>query len=175
MDYYEVLKVPTSATQVDLDRAYQKLIKDARYDNSINRKDIELAYRTLSDATQRALYDATQAERTKRTEATQRTQRIADRKVVKVNRERVLKIAFALLLLIALVYYPIRFGYHLKTFKAGDTLYFKDDARYFGKISRVEDDHDFGIAKSDAYLIQVGSQNQVWWPAEDVKALCFAK
>lgn len=172
MDYYEVLKLYAGATQVELDRAYQKLVKDARYDNSINQKDIELAYRTLSDPTQRALYDATQAERNQRTQATQRTAR---KKVVKVNRERVLKIAFAVLMLIALVYYPIRFGYQLKTFQVGDTLYFKDTSRYFGKISRIEDDHDFGIAKTDAYLIQVGSQNQVWWPAGDVKALCYAK
>lgn len=173
MDYYGMLKVPSGATQVELDRAYQKLIRDARYDNTVNRKEIETAYRTLSDATQRALYDATQAEKAKREQASLKMKR----PVLKgtMSRQGPLTIVLVVFFLIALVYLPLRFGYHLKHFNVGDSLYFKDDNQYFGKITQIEENHNFGRASADAYLIKTKDGDDLWWPVTDVQVICNTK
>lgn len=173
MDHYAMLKVPPGASQGELDRAYQKLIKDSRYDNTINRKEIDAAYRTLSDATQRALYDATQADRAKREQASQKIKKAAFKQ--NQPRQRPLTIALVIFLLMAVIYLPLRFGYQLKRFNVGDSLYFKDDHQYFGKITRVENNHNFGRAAADAYLIQTKDGEDLWWPAGDVKVLCVEK
>lgn len=172
MDFYDVLKVPPKATQAELDRAYQKLVRDARYDNSINQKDLETAYHTLSDATKRALYDATLAEKGKRLQTSQRIKRL---ELNQVSKDKWIRWTFAILLIVLVVYYPLRFGYRLKKFNAGDQLYFKDTGQYFGKVEKSESNHHFATVSSDAYLVDTAVAGDIWFPADDVKSLCRTK
>ena len=168
MDHYQILKVHTGAKQVEIDRAYQKLVKEARYDQSINRKLVEAAYRTLSDATQRALYDATMAERSKRNAV---SQKIRQKEIKEENRPKRLAVMLGIVFFLFAGYYVYRFGYAIKSFDAGDELYFKESGKYFGKLIQKED-HQFGRLKKAGYLIKTEDDEDVWYPAKDVKSLC---
>ena len=172
MDLYGLLKVPQNVKPADLDRAYQKLVRDARYDNSINRKDIEKAYRLLSDPTQRALYDATLAEKGKLLQASQRTKRI---QLKAVHKDRWPRWALVILVILLLAYYPLRFGFYLKKFDTGDQLYFRDSGQYFGKVVKSERNHKFATMSADALLVNTAVTGEIWFPAYDVKSLCIKK
>ena len=169
IDFYQILKVPSNAKQVDIDRAYQKMIKEARYDQTINRKQVETAYRTLSDATQRALYDATSAAKTKQAQV---NQRIRERESRVDRRFQRLTIVFIVSLVIFIGYYTYRFGYYVKSFAPGDQLYFKDTGRYLGKIKEKDDQHGFGGDRRPAFLVITPDNQEIWYPSGDVKSLC---
>ena len=170
MDLYDVLKVHPRASQAELDRAYQKLIRDARYDTTINQKDIEVAYRTLSDGTQRALYDATLASKGKRVYTRRVAVTLSD-----ADRQKRLYWVLGILFVLAIAYYPIRFSYALKSFDVGDTLYYKDTDSYFGKVLQKESNHNFGPKTTAAYLVKTDLDVPIWFPADDVKVLCKKK
>ena len=174
MDYYAALRVSSGATQVEIDRAYQKLIKDARYDTSINRKELDIAYRVLSDATQRALYDATQAEKAKQSKVSQKILR-KDLVLAAASHQKQLTWILVAMLMVLGLYYPYRFGYKLKSFSAGDVLYLKDTDGYFGKVVKVESSHNFHGQKEDAYLVKTEGDLDIWFPADDVKTVCYKK
>jgi curved DNA-binding protein CbpA len=172
MDFYGVLRVPSNAKQIDIDRAYQRIVQEARYDSTIRLKDVEVAYKILSDATQRALYDAGIAEKNKKLES---TAKIRTRIARSDRRFKVMVGIVVALTLVAAAYLFFRFGYMLKSYEQGSALYFKENHKYLGKINKIEDDHSFGPRSSDAYLIQLSNEETLWLPADDVKSLCYEK
>jgi hypothetical protein len=172
MNFYKVLRVHSKVTQADLDRAYQHLVKESRYDNTINRKSIEIAYKILSDSTQRALYDASIAEDEKRREATAKSRR--RRKQHQLSFKKLKAVALALTM-IAVVFITYRFGYHLKIFSPGDEIYYSHSHQRLGTIVKEERNHNFGKVKQDAYLLRLSPEKTMWIPKTDVKAVCYSK
>ena len=182
MDLYKVLKVPSSAKQVEIDKAYQKILKESQYDPTIQIKQVELAYRILSDAAQREVYDvkAGHVKRDKKTGKVLTKGKGKDKSKSKskyTSRDRV-KIESNIavgLFLVMVVYMIFRFGFYLKNFEIGDILFFRDDNRYFGTLVKGENSHAFGPIKADAYLIKLPSKDERWYPQTDVKSLCYTK
>jgi curved DNA-binding protein CbpA len=178
MDLYKVLKIPSSAKQIEIDKAYQKILKEAQYDPTIQIKQVELAYRILSDAAQRQVYDV-KAGYVKRDKKTGKVITKGKGKgKSKYNAQQRIKIEsnIAIALFVIMVGYMIfRFGFYLKNFENGDILFFRDDNRYFGTLLSGESSHAFGPLKSDAYLIRLPSKDERWYPQSDVKSLCYTK
>jgi curved DNA-binding protein CbpA len=183
MDLYQVLKVPSNAKQVEIDKAYQKLLKESQFDPTIQIKHVELAYRILSDATQRSVYDikAGYAKRDKKTGkmvSPSKKDKSKSKSKSLLSAERRVKIEsnFAVGLFLLMVAYMIfRFGFMLRSFENGDILFFRDDNRYFGTLVRGESSHAFGPMKADAYLIKLPSKDERWYPQSDVKSLCYRR
>jgi curved DNA-binding protein CbpA len=177
MDLYKVLKVPSSAKPVEIDKAYQKILKEAQYDPTIQIKQVELAYRILSDATQRQVYDI-KAGHVKRDKKTGKVITKKGKGKSKYTSQDRIKIEsnFAVGLFVVMVVYLIfRFGFYLRNFENGDILFFRDDNRYFGTLVKDEGSHAFGPIKADAYLIKLPSKDERWYPQTDVKSLCYTK
>jgi curved DNA-binding protein CbpA len=177
MDLYKVLKIPSSAKPVEIDKAYQKILKEAQYDPTIQIKHVELAYRILSDAAQRQVYDikAGHVKRDKKTGKVITKKGKGKSKYTAQDRVKIeSNIAVGLFVVMA-VYLVFRFGFYLRKFENGDILFFRDDNRYFGTLVRDESSHAFGPIKSDAYLIKLPSKDERWYPQTDVKSLCYTK
>jgi curved DNA-binding protein CbpA len=182
MDIYKVLKVPVDAKQIEIDRAYQKIIKEAQYDSSIKVKEVEIAYRILSDSAQRAIYDSKKGIVKKPEKglkglksAIKGTKGKKSKFVDHKQREKNLRLVAIFLLSLGLVYYFVRFGYHLKSFDTGNKIYFKDNNQLFGTLVKAEDNHKFASGVADAYHVRLPSDEMVWFPASDVKTLCYGK
>jgi curved DNA-binding protein CbpA len=186
MDIYKVLKVPVGATDKEIEQAYRKLMKESQYDSSIQVKELEIAYRILSDAKQRAIYDSKKGIKVTAPKGIQgvkaalkggnkkgkQQHKFVDHR----QREKNMIKITAALLLIGMVYYFIRFGYHLKSFDPGSKIYYKDSNALFGTLVSAEDDHKFasgGVA--DGYQVRLASDETIWFPATDVKTLCYGK
>jgi curved DNA-binding protein CbpA len=172
MDYYQILKIGPNANHKEIEEAYNRLLKESRYNAHISRKDVDAAYKILSDPHQRELYDSLKTQRTKK------LQRAASRSQVKklVHYKlqlRHLVILLTVLTVLAALFYSYRFGYYLKTFSPGDVLYYTDNNKRLGRIIRVDANHDFGSSRGGAYLVEIDGKN-VWLPESDVKARCFA-
>jgi hypothetical protein len=172
MNFYQVLKVPCKATQNDLDRAYNQLIKESRYDNSINTESIEIAYRLLSDTAQRAAYDASIAEDEKRQETAGKLVRRKRKRELSVQRMKGMVIV---LLILTTIFFVYRFGYYLKSFSIGDQIYYSYSNKFLGTIVQEESNHSFGKTSDGAYLIRIGPKKTIWVPKTDVKAVCYTK
>jgi curved DNA-binding protein CbpA len=178
MDLYKVLKIPSSAKQIEIDKAYQKILKEAQYDPNIQIKQVEIAYRILSDANQRSVYDikAGYAKRDKKTGKIQTKGKGKGKSKLTSNQRVKLESNFAIALFVVMVAYMLlRFGYTLRKFDSGDILFFRDDNRYFGTLVRLENGHAFGPLKADAYLIKLPSKDERWYPQSDVKSLCYRR
>jgi curved DNA-binding protein CbpA len=176
MDLYQRLRVASTASQLEIDRAYQQMVKEAGYDTSIDRKDVEAAYRTLGDPTRRALYDAAQLEERKKRAATEKVQ-LKIKKAAASNRNRTIGLVATLVVLILLagLYLPWRYGNSFNTFDPGDSLALRSSGKYFGRVIKEESSHNFGSGFSGgAYLVDTGKA-QVWFPARDIQALCEKK
>jgi curved DNA-binding protein CbpA len=178
MDLYKVLKVPSSAKPVEIDKAYQKILKEAQYDPTIQIKQVELAYRILSDAAQRQVYDikAGHVKRDKKTgKVITKGKGKGKGKYTSADRVKIESNVAIGLFVVMVVYMVFRFGFYLRKFENGDILFFRDDNRYFGTLVRDESSHAFGQIKSDAYLIKLPSKDERWYPQTDVKSLCYTK
>ncbi|HSE43451.1 MAG TPA: J domain-containing protein [Acidobacteriota bacterium] len=185
MDIYKVLKVPVNATDKEIDQAYRKLIKESQYDSSIQVKELEIAYRILSDSKQRAIYDSKKGIAAKPATGFKgfkaslkggkkkgKQKGFVDHK----KRERNLIKITAGLFVISLTYYFLRFGYHLKSFDLGNKIYFKDTNVLFGTLVSEEDNHKFASGgEADGYQVRLPSNEIIWFPATDVKTLCYGK
>jgi curved DNA-binding protein CbpA len=169
---YEVLRVNSAASQVDIDRAYQRMVTESSYDTSINRKDIELAYRTLRDPTQRTLYDYSLSEDKKKVEITAKHKKIAFKREQAFD---VLRYCVIGLFLIVGVFWWMRYGYHLKSYSVGDNIYYKSTDAPLGKIMQIQSNHSFGSARADGVLIQTKEGTQVWYPLSDLKSACYSR
>jgi curved DNA-binding protein CbpA len=180
LDLYVVLKIPSNAKQIEIDKAYQKLLKESQFDPAIQIKQVELAYRILSDAAQRQIYDvkAGYVKRDKKTgKVITKGKSKAKSKSKYTSKDRVKiesNIAIGLFL-VMVVYMIFRFGFYLRNFEIGDILFFRDDNRYFGTLLKGENSHAFGPIKSDAYLIKLPSKDERWYPQTDVKSLCYTR
>jgi len=172
MNFYKVLRVHGKVSQSDLDRAYQHLIKESRYDNTINRKRVEIAYRILSDSTQRALYDASIAEDEKRREATTKIRRRRKKNQLWFKKLKAVALALTILAVVFVVY---RYGWHLKMFSPGDEIFYSHSNQRLGTIIKEERNHNFGKVKQDAYLLRLSPEKTIWVPKTDVKAVCYSK
>jgi curved DNA-binding protein CbpA len=181
MDIYKVLKVPVDAKQIEIDRAYQKLVKEAQYDSSIQVKEVEIAYRILSDSAQRAIYDSKKGIVKAPVKGFKGVKAALTKKKGKKGfadhrqREKNLQMVAIVLFAIGLIYYLVRFGYNLKSFDPGNKIYFKESNVLFGTLVKAEDDHKFSSGISDAYQVRLPSEEVVWFPASDVKILCYGK
>ncbi len=185
MDYYQLLRVGANASRKEIDEAYQKLLKESRYDTTIDRTQVETAYRILTDIASRTHYDARQTMRNKRTVRLQkkRLPRIGIIEWIKQRTLPQLLITLAVVLCIAIVFYAIRYGYMLQEFQAGDVLYEKISHLQFGKIIRVEENHSFGSKSIDAYQVELNpamrrygaAASVLWLPQDSVKARCYKK
>jgi curved DNA-binding protein CbpA len=178
MDLYKVLKIPSSAKQIEIDKAYQKILKEAQYDPNIQIKQVEIAYRILSDANQRSVYDikAGYAKRDKKTGKIQTKGKGKGKSKLTSNQRVKAESNIAIALFVVMVAYMLlRFGYTLRKFDSGDILFFRDDNRYFGTLVRLENSHAFGPLKADAYLIKLPSKDERWYPQSDVKSLCYRR
>jgi len=171
-DYYSVLRVLSNASQMDIDRAYQKMVKESAYDNTISRKDIEQAYRTLADPTQRSLYDYSLREVKKKLETT------AKHKKMVIRRQKVfefLRYAVIALFLVVLALFGTRYGYQIKSFSAGDQLYTIGTDQIVGQIEEIQDGHDFGRVRETGCLVKLPNGNEIWYPLAGIKASCYKK
>jgi curved DNA-binding protein CbpA len=178
MDLYKVLKVPSSAKPVEIDKAYQKILKEAQYDPTIQIKQVELAYRILSDAAQRQVYDikAGHVKRDKKTgKVITKGKGKGKSKYTSADRVKIESNIAVGLFVVMVVYMIFRFGFYLRNFENGDILFFRDDNRYFGTLVKDEGSHAFGPIKADAYLIKLPSKDERWYPQTDVKSLCYTK
>ena len=172
MNYYQILGVSPSATQVEIDRAYQKLVKEARFNASMNRKDIETAYRLLSDPTKKALYDAALSEDSRK--VTRKLRQEKEAAGFEFSQSKRL-VVLTVLTIAALVLFYLHYGYLLQSFSVGDVLVTKNDGKVFGTVMQTESGHMFGSIAADAYLIQMEKGNQVWIPKDSVKLSCAKK
>ena len=173
MDLYQILRVSATATHQEIQQAYQRLIKECRYNAQLNRKDIELAYRVLANPLQKAQYDA-------KLELLTKTDTIRTKRIKKIKSPTKLvhltltqKTIFAVaLFIVALLFYVFRYGYLLKSFSEGDVLYNKSTNKRVGKIIKIEEDHNFGLTRSDAYLIENAQGVEQWVPQDIIKSYC---
>lgn len=167
MNYYQVLRISPGSSQVDIDRAYQKLVRESRFDATMSRKDIETAYRILSDPTQKALYDAALAEDGKKT--TTRIKR--QQEPIKLDR---LVTALVVLTLIAIIFFTYRYSYILNSFQEGDVLVYKNNGKEIGTVVREQSNHSFGKISADAYLVRT-PHGDVWLKKDQAKMSCRKK
>jgi curved DNA-binding protein CbpA len=191
LDYYQVLRVAQNASRKEIEEAHQKLIKESRYDTSIDRRQVENAYRVLSDVTAKHKYDSRQVLKAKRNIRVQKL-RLKKLKslgeigfIAWIQRRTLpqLLTTLAIVLTIAIIFYSIRFGYLLREFQAGDILYDSLSKQQFGKILKVEENHNFGPKSVDAYQIELKarlnrmnpSTTVVWLPQDTVKQRCYTK
>jgi curved DNA-binding protein CbpA len=186
-DYYSVLRLGNNATRKDIDQAYERLIKESKYDTTIDRALVEKAHRILSDIATKAQYDARRVLKEKRekrvqTEAWRNQKGVSVQSVLDWFTIRHLSYVLVLSFLLMILFYSFRFGYKLKEFHAGDVIYDKATNSKYGKIVRVED-HSFGGINEKAYQIQLessqfvlGAKNRtVWLPQDVVKGRCYKK
>ena len=169
MDYYQLLKISSTATKKDIEVAYQRLIKESDYDSTIDRVMVDTAYRILSNPKQKAAYDSIKEKREHGAAAYAAT--VKRRKTaVEWNQNKLLILA-TILLVVAVVYYGFRFGHVFKDFSVGDTIYMSETHEKVGTIVRVED-HNFGKFHATGYLIQ-GPDGAKWFIAGEVKQRCY--
>lgn len=189
MDYYQVLRVAPDASRKDIEEAYHRLLKESRYDTSIDRLQVENAYRILSDLTTKNRYDARQTVKAKRNV---RVQKLRMKKLKSIGSIGILAwiqrrtlpqllVALVIVLTIGISFYAVRFGYVLREFQAGDVLYDSLTQQQFGRVMRVEEKHNFGSHQADAYQIELNpgldrlnkSITVVWLPQDSVKRRCY--
>jgi curved DNA-binding protein CbpA len=180
-DYYVVLRLGRNATSRDITAAYQRLIKESKYDTTIDRLAVETAYRVLSDIASKAQYDARETLKSKRLQGKEHGPKISVVAAIRAwfTLPHLLAI-LGVLLLITIGYYWFRFGYKLKDFQAGDVLYHRDTNMRFGKILRVED-HDFSAGRGKGFLIELDKSQPIlgtkdrtsWFEQDTIKACCY--
>jgi len=169
MDYYQLLKISSTATKKDIEAAYQRLVKESNYDSSIDRVMVDTAYRILSNPKQKAAYDSIKEKREHGAAAYAAT--VKRRKTpVEWNQNKLLILA-GILFVIAIVYYGFRFGHAFKSFSVGDTVYMSETHEKVGTIVRIEV-HNFGKLEETGYLIQ-GPDGNKWFAAGEVKQRCY--
>jgi DnaJ-class molecular chaperone len=170
-NYYKVLGLSTRASQEEIEHAYNKMIKEAHFDRSKNRKEIEIAFLVLTDVAHKAMHDAVIDQDEKEMEITAKIQK---KKEKKITVQQLAKIAVGLFV-IAVFYFFFRFGYHLKSFSPGDAIYYKSSDSLLGTVVDVESDHDFGRTRMDAYKIKDSHGKILWIPQTDVKSSCYKR
>ena len=185
MDYYHKLRIAPNASRKEIEQAYQRLLKEARYDTSIDRREIENAYKVLSDLTAKSQYDTRQTIRLQKN-VRQNKNRFKEFQLIawiqNLTRRQLLA-ALGICLSLVISFYSFRFGHLLKNFQAGDVLYDKTTHEHFGKVLKVENNHPFGSKQLDAYQIEldpatkraVEFEKVVWLPQGIVKARCYKK
>lgn len=190
LDYYQLLRVAPNASRKEIDEAYHRLLKESRYDTSIDRLQIENAYRILSDLTAKTRYDARNELKAQRIVRANKKRRAAEAlgslgPIAWLKRRTLpqLLVALGILLTITIIFYSIRFGYLLRSFEAGDVLYDSLTDQKFGKILRVEPNHPFGEKTKDAYQVELAPSVKradttlhiIWLPQDTVKMRCYKK
>jgi curved DNA-binding protein CbpA len=173
MDLYQVLRVSVNASNKEIVQAYQRLIKECRYNTQLNRKDIELAYRILTNPKQKAAYDAKLESSTRRTEVSQKKER-KRRKLPHLENSELRKkfILIGILLFVTLIFYLVRYAFLWKEFEEGDILYHKQTKSRYGRILKYEENHNFGKYVGDAYFVET-DKGQQWVPDDIVESYCY--
>ena len=191
LDYYQLLRVSANASRKEIEEAYHRLLKESRYDTSIDRLQVENAYRILSNLTTKDRYDTRQTLKAKRNVRVQklrlkRLKSIGSVGILGWIQRRTLPqllVALAIVLTIGISFYAVRYGYLLREFQAGDILYDSLTQQQFGKVLKVEEKHDFGSRLAEAYQIELNpglkrlnkSSTVVWLPQDTVKRRCYTK
>jgi hypothetical protein len=191
MDLYQILRVSTDASEQEIEKAYARLLKEARYNTQINRKDVEMAFRVLGNPQQKKAYDAKLSQQTKVDslyDAVKEKKKKA-RKLLSLqkmsasvggmqwitDKAKKLILTALVLFLVAAIYFLVRFGYYLKEFSPGDVLYLRSNHARFGIVLKEEQGHYFpdGKVKQDAYLVKIGDGEEWWVPQNIVKVSCY--
>ncbi len=160
-------------------------MKESRYDTSIDKREIENAYKVLSDLATKSQYDTRQTIRLQKTvrQNKKQFQEIGVLNRIKNLNVRQLLVILGICLSLMISFYSFRFGHLLKTFQAGDVLYDRTNDQHFGKVLKVEPNHPFGTSRMDAYQIELDPSTKrafnfesvVWMPQDIVKARCYKK
>gem|GEM_PF-6526947 len=180
MDYYSVLRVSRNASHKDIEKAYERLVKESRYDSSIDRQSIETAYRILSDLVTKAQYDSRQTLKSKRINRKDKKQVNYQAFLSWLTLPHLLWV-LGISLVFTAIFYWFRFGYLMQDFQAGDVLFEKANKNRFGQILKVDPAHRFGDHIEKAYQIRLDSSQIVfttegrvlWIPQNSVKARCY--
>lgn len=186
MDYYHKLRIAPNASRKEIEQAYQRLLKESRYDTSIDRREIESAYKVLSDLSAKSQYDTRQTTRLHKTTRIRKRDRFKEFGFVTRLQNlttRQLLVALGICLTLMISFYGFRYGHLLKNFQAGDVLYDRTTHEQFGKILKVTPNYVFGTKQLDAYQIQldpaakraVNFEPVVWLPQDIVKLRCYKK
>jgi curved DNA-binding protein CbpA len=171
MDFYQVLRVATDASRNEIEEAYKKLVKESRYDAAINLKDVENAYKVLGNEATKKIYDSKQllASTTTQKRKKRKKRKTLFTKLTTLSFQQLITI-FVISIVVAGVFYSVRFGYMFKDFERGDRLYDNETGKVFGVILEVQPNHLFSDVKQDAYFIEVQVNHQkVWLPQHSVK------
>ena len=170
LDYYHILRISPQASKKEIDQAHDQLIKEARYDTSIDRRLVENAYRILSDPAHKSIYDLSVSQKANGKKAKPRKGGVLQKLTIK-ELVRIL----AVLVVIATVFYLYRYNYLIKRFSVGDTVYMAETNEKLGKIIRKENSHDFGTFSADAYMIRKDSGEALWLPKKNIQIHCYRK
>jgi curved DNA-binding protein CbpA len=177
-DYYNDLRLGHNASKKEIEKAHERLLKEAHYDSTIDTQAVETAYRILTDMASKARYDARHTLKTKKIVARRKKINIEDFLAWFTLRRLVMIMIISFLF--AAAFYWFRFGYMLQTFQAGDVLLDRATHKRYGRILRVESEHLFGNDRQSAYQIQLDSSQSIigstekviWLPQNAIKARC---
>jgi curved DNA-binding protein CbpA len=169
MDYYQLLKISSTASKKEIESAYQRLIKESEYDSTIDRIMVNTAYRILSNPKQKAAYDSIKEKRELGAAAYAAT--IKRRKPSIIWDQKKLLALTTILLVVCAVYYGFRFGHVLKSFSVGDAVFMSETHEKVGTILKIEE-HNFGKHREEGYLIQAPDGTR-WISAGEVKQRCY--
>jgi len=173
LDYYQVLRVSPNASKKEIDQAYERLIKESRYDASIDRRVVESAYRILGDSTHKDAYDSMIS--TKEQKGKVRSKKRWSPKLLSSLSRRDLLRILVVLSIVMVIFYWYRFGHLLKDFEVGDYVYLAEGKRKLGRIVEVERNHRFQSFKADAFLVKKDSGETVWLTERDMQIHCYRK
>jgi hypothetical protein len=186
VNYYHILRIAQNASRKEIEQAYQKLLKESRYDTSIDRQEIESAYKVLSDLDAKAQHDSRQTMRLQKTMRQKKKRQFKQFKLfdwIQSLTRRQLLVTLGICFSLMVSFYSFRYGHLLKTFQAGDVLYDKATHEHFGKVLKVVPDHSFGSKQLAAYQVELSPATKravnfepvVWLPQDVVKLRCYKK
>jgi curved DNA-binding protein CbpA len=179
-DYYNVLRLGHNASKKEIEKAHERLLKEAYYDSTIDKQAVETAYRILIDVPSKARYDAHHTTKTRKIVAGKRKFKFNIQEILEWFTLPRLLMILVISLLVTIGFYWFRYGYVLQTFQAGDVLMDRATHKRYGRVLKVESEHLFGNDTEPGYQVQldtsqfiIGSNDRVIWLTQNtVKARC---
>jgi len=169
LDYYHVLRLSRSASKKEIEQAHDQLLKEAMYDTTIDSRMVESAYRILSDPAHKAVYDLSFSLKASGGKAKPKSGFLQS-----LARKDLLRI-LAVLVVITSLFYWHRYSHLIKQFDVGDTVYMSETNEKIGKISQMENSHDFGTFTGNAFLITKDSGETTWLLKRNIQIHCYRK
>jgi len=167
LDYYQVLRISQNASKKEIDQAYDRLMKESRYDASIDRRLVESAYRIPGDPIHKVAYDSMVSTKEQNGKVKRWSPKFLSR--------RDLLRTLVVLSIATVIFYWYRFGHLLKDFDVGDVVYMAEGKRKLGRIVEVERNHRFQTFTAGAFLVKKDSGETVWLTKKDMQIHCYRK